>query len=178
MGCVVSFVKLAFWHTLCCGPVAVVLPLIWALIHLLGFHPTRAVEILKMSWFGLFPIGKRLERTRDELPKDCPNRGCLLELYWAALWWPTALASFFVLLAVQIVAGIISGILSDIFDSKDIKLIGDYWDYFYWVSTLYIYYSLSILPLLRKYSNYYYYLSPVYGFGFIWIHCSTPRLDT
>ena len=52
----------------------------------------------------------------------------------------------------QIVAGKISGILSDIFDSQDIKLIGDYWDYFYLVSTLYIYYSLSIL---RKYSNFY-----------------------
>ena len=55
------------WHILCGGPIAVVLPSIWAIVNLLGCYPQCTREYLRMSRFARYPVGKRMENSRDEL---------------------------------------------------------------------------------------------------------------
>ena len=167
MASFLSLVQLFIWHTLFCGPVAVVLPLIWALIHLLGCYPRCALQFLHASWFGLYPVNRRLERSRDVLQRVWPDRSCLLELYWAALWWPVSIASFFILLAMSIVSGVMAGI----FGCKWGKSLEDNWDYYWGVHTFLV---LVLFPNLGNVSMFMF--SPCFaGLGYgARIHCRPP----
>lgn len=92
------------WHILLLGPLAVVLPLIWALCQCLRCEPIYALQCLKASWFALCPIGKQMDRQlspdklkgtlydlfgydrEDKSEKSCTCADCIFTPWDGVIW--------------------------------------------------------------------------------------------
>ena len=84
------------WHIFFLGPLAVVIPFVFGLVHLICLYPNKAKHYFKMSWFALFPSGKRLEISGEVKEVDI-NRGGFIEFIRLAVFLPLVFSSMFVL---------------------------------------------------------------------------------